>query len=197
MDLFNPEYYFNRELSWLEFNNRVLEEAQDKSNLLMERLKFLAISASNLDEFFMVRVSNLWDQAGSKRAKNDPSGLTPRQQLRHISRKVHDSVTHQYNCLIRSILPALTKEGIRFLNFKELNDNQRETMTRYYKSTVYPILTPMAIDRSRPFPLLNNKTLNVIVELSAKDQKDKKDKKRSEDRVAVLQIPTVISRVIS
>jgi polyphosphate kinase len=189
MDLSNPNYYFNRELSWLEFNERVLEEAQDKSNLLMERLKFLAITASNLDEFFMVRVSNLWDRDVSSRPIGEPAGFTPMQQLHAISLKVHDMISKQYSCLNRSILPSLEKEGIYIVGYSDLNETQLEMTRRYFKSTVYPILTPMAIDRSRPFPLLNNKTLNVIIELSGPN--------KDENNIAVLQIPTVISRILA
>ncbi|MDR1558621.1 MAG: RNA degradosome polyphosphate kinase [Clostridiales bacterium] len=189
MDLSNPNFYFNRELSWLEFNDRVLEEAQDKTNLLMERLKFLAITASNLDEFFMVRVSNLWDQDGDFVSEGEPTALTPLQQLRLISVKTHEMVNRQYSCLNRSILPALEREGVSFLEYSELNDRQRDMADRYFKSTIYPILTPMAIDSSRPFPLLNNRTINIIIELSERD--------KNSSSTAVLQIPTVVSRIIS
>ena len=188
MDLSNPNFYFNRELSFLEFNDRVLEEAQDKGNLLMERLKFLAITASNLDEFFMVRVSNLWEQDSSYAPEGEPAGLTPFQQLRLISQKVHEMVNRQYSCLNRSILPALEREGISFLEYSDFNERQRDMADRYFRSTIYPILTPMAIDSSRPFPLLNNRTINFIVELS--------ENNKSSLTTAVLQIPTVVSRII-
>ncbi|MDR2649560.1 MAG: RNA degradosome polyphosphate kinase [Clostridiales bacterium] len=189
MDLSNPNFYFNRELSWLEFNDRVLEEAQDKSNLLMERLKFLAITASNLDEFFMVRVSNLWDQDGEYVSEGEPTGLTPLQQLHLLGKKAHEMVNRQYSCLNRSILPALEREGISFLEYSEINERQRDMAERYFKSTIYPILTPMAIDSSRPFPLLNNRTINIIVELTERD--------KNSTSTAVLQIPTVVSRIIA
>ena len=189
MDLSNPNFYFNRELSWLEFNERVLEEAQDKSNLLMERLKFLAISASNLDEFYMVRVSNLWDRNDSYVPEGEPVGFTPIQQLRLISQKVHEMVNRQYSCLNRSILPALEREGIRFLEYSDLNERQCDMAERYFRSTIYPILTPMAIDSSRPFPLLNNRTINIIIELT--------ERNKNETSKAVLQIPTVVSRIIN
>jgi len=188
MDLSNPHFYFNRELSWLEFNERVLEEAQDKGNLLMERLKFLAITASNLDEFFMVRVSNLWEQDPGSVYESEPTGLTPLQQLHLISQRVHEMVNRQYSCLNRSIMPALDREGVRFLEYSELGSSQRDTAQRFFRSTVYPILTPMAIDSSRPFPLLNNRTINIFIELS--------ELGRDNTSKAVLQIPTVISRII-
>ena len=178
--------YFNRELSWLEFNERVLEEAQDKTNPLMERLKFLAITASNLDEFYMVRVSGLWEIIGSK--QQDPSGLTPKQQLGRISGRTREMINKQYSCLNRSLIPALEKEGIRFLEYKDLNGDQLEFAARYFNSTVYPILTPMAIDQNRPFPLLNNKSLHIVTTLRKPSEE--------EDFFAVMQIPTVIPRII-
>ncbi|MDR1532813.1 MAG: RNA degradosome polyphosphate kinase [Clostridiales bacterium] len=185
-----PQHYINREMSWLAFNRRVLEEAQDKTNPLLERLKFLAITASNMDEFFMIRVSGLISQAEANITRTDPSGLTPREQLAAISEIVHDISTRQYNCLNRSILPALAKEGLRFMDMGELTAGQLKFTEHYFNSTIYPILTPMAIDQSRPFPLLNNKSLNIIVELKAK-------KSQTEDRFfAVVQTPTVIPRVI-
>jgi len=189
MDFSNPNFYFNRELSWLEFNERVLEEAQDKSNLLMERLKFLAITASNLDEFFMVRVSNLWDRDSAYVPAGEPAGIAPLQQLHLISQRVHEMIIRQYSCLNRSILPALEREGITFLEYSELGESQRETAERYFRSTIYPILTPMAIDSSRPFPLLNNRTINIFIELT--------EIEKNNVSKAVLQIPTVVPRIIS
>ncbi|MDR0999470.1 MAG: RNA degradosome polyphosphate kinase [Clostridiales bacterium] len=187
MNLTNFEYYNNRELSWLEFNGRVLEEAHDKTNPLMERLKFLAITASNLDEFFMVRVSGLQELAETKNAKHDASGLTPEKQLKLIGRKVHEMSANQQNCLNRSIIPLLAKESITFPKYKKLTDVQLNAVERYYNSFVYPILTPMAIDGSRPFPLLNNRTLNIIITLIREDE---------DDHIALLQVPTVIPRCI-
>ncbi len=188
MNLDNKNYYFNRELSWLEFNFRVFEEALDKTNPVLERLRFLAISASNLDEFFMVRVSGLMDQVAADFKGIDPSGMTASEQLKAISKKVHKMVSKQYSCLNRSILPSLEIEQISFLRFNELNEKQIEFIESYFETTIYPILTPMAIDQSRPFPLLNNKTLNIITELSG-DAKDEKN-------FAVVQVPTVVSRII-
>lgn len=186
MNLKDPEFYINRELSWLGFNERVLEEAQDKSNPVLERAKFLAITGSNLDEFFMVRVSGLCDQVESGYTKKDTSGLTAQEQLARISERVHSMVTHQNSCLMRSILPQLQKEGIFFLRYTELNDEQKKFTRDYFNSTLFPILTPMAIDNSRPFPLLPNKSLSVIVQLEAEE----------EELYAVVQVPTVVPRVI-
>ncbi|MBE6011565.1 MAG: RNA degradosome polyphosphate kinase [Lachnospiraceae bacterium] len=189
MDLSNKKYYINRELSWLEFNDRVLEEAQDKKNPLIERLKFLAITSSNLDEFFMVRVSTLVSQIEAGRGLPDPSGLSPLEQLKKISIRVHDMVSKQYSCLYRSILPSLEKEEIYFLSYNDLSPKQEEFTRRYFNSTIFPILTPMAIDNSRPFPLLNNKALVYLIELESENDDE-------ENLHAVMQVPTVIPRII-
>ncbi len=189
MDLNNPRYYFNRELSWLEFNERVLEEALDKSNPILERLKFLAISASNLDEFFMVRVAGLMDQVVAEFKGKDMAGYTSSEQLKEISKKVHAMVNKQYKCL-KSVLPALEKENAYFIKFDKLNSKQLEFVERYFETTVYPIVTPMAIDQSRPLPLLVNKSINLIIELLDKDNPKEPD-------FAVVPVPTVIPRIIS
>jgi len=148
----------------------------------------LAITASNLDEFFMVRVSNLWERDANYVPSGEPGGLAPLLQLRLISQRAHEMFSKQYSCLNRSILPALEREGIVFLDYSELNEQQRATAERYFRTTIYPILTPMAIDSSRPFPLLNNRTINIIIELNEIGQNSVSK--------AVLQIPTVVSRII-
>lgn len=186
MDFDDSRYYINRELSWLEFNDRVLEEAQDKGNPLFERLKFLAITASNLDEFFMIRVAGLIRQEETGYHIPDSAGLYPEEQLKKISERAHEMVLKQNNCFNRSILTALEKEDIYFLEYKHLNDLQKEFAKRYFNSTVFPILTPMAIDSSRPFPLLNNKSLVYLIELQGEE----------ESLFAVTQVPTVIPRII-
>lgn len=183
MDLTNPKFYFNRELSWLEFNERVLEEAFDKTNPIMERLKFLAITASNMDEFFMVRVAGLIEQVEAGFNKPDFAGCTPTEQLQKISEKVHQTVIKQYNCLNSSILPKLKKNNMLFLKYQSLSKAQKEFVKKYFKSTVFPVLTPMAIDQSRPFPLLLNKSLNIIVEIEG-------------NLYALVQVPSVIPRII-
>lgn len=189
MDLSNASLYLNRELNWLEFNGRVLEEAQDKTNPVLERLKFLAITASNLDEFFMVRVSGLMELRAAKFQGRDPSGLTVKQQLARIAEKVHEITVMQYNCLNRALKPALEREGIRFLKYKDLNPVQSEFVRDYYMTFVYPIITPMAIDQSRPLPLLNNRSLNFIVVLDPEEED-------GEPLYAFVQIPTVIRRIL-
>jgi len=208
MTLNDPNLYANRELSWLEFNSRVLEEAQDKTNPIMERLKFLAISASNLDEFFMIRVSSLLRNESTTR---DFSGMTPKEQLAAISERVHDMAQKQYSCFTRSILPALEKENIRFLSYAELTKTQREEMDTYFNKVLYQVLTPMAIDQSRPFPTINNRTVNIFVELAPDEEAvivravewdDKElrwrisEKSVKDPKYAVVQVPTVVPRIV-
>lgn len=185
MDLNKSELYLNRELSWLDFNLRVLEEAQDKTNPILERVKFLAITASNLDEFFMVRVSGLMDQVVAEVNRKDPAGLNPSEQLLAISKKVHDMVSKQYSCLNRSLLPQLESNNLKLITYGKMNKVQKEFIKEYFKSTLFPIVTPMAIDQSRPFPLLGNKTLNFIVEMESE-----------EPLYAVVQVPSVVPRII-
>lgn len=187
IDLNNKDYFYNRELSWLEFNTRVLEEATEKVHPLLERFNFLAITASNMDEFFMVRVAGLIAQDYSGSKKTDPSGMTAKEQIIAISDKVHNIVQRQYNCLNRMLIPLLEENNIRFLNFGMLNKEQKDYVKNYFNTTLYPILTPMAIDNSRPFPLLANKSLNLIVEL--KDE-------NNDNQFAVVQIPSVVPRIV-
>ena len=208
MNLSDPRLYINRELSWLEFNERVLEEAQDKTNPLMERLKFLAISASNLDEFFMIRVSSLLRSEGNI---TDPSGMTPEQQLAAIYARVHDMVQKQYNCLTRSLIPAMEKENIRFLSYSQLDDRQRAKVDDYFHTVLYQVITPMAIDQSRPFPTINNRTVNIFVELASEeapsavravewDEAEFRwhivEKVPKGPKYAVVQVPTVVPRIV-
>lgn len=185
IDLNDKSYYYNRELSWLEFNSRVLEEAVDKTNPIFERFKFLAITASNMDEYFMVRVAGLKQQIFSGSTKKDPAGMTPEEQVRAISQKVHDIVHRQYNCLNRLLMPKLESHNIKILGTDELNKEQREYIKTYFSTTLFPILTPLAIDNSRPLPLLANKSLNLIVEIQG-----------DENTFAVVQIPNVVPRIV-
>lgn len=188
-----PEYFGNRELSWLKFNDRVLSEARDKSLPLFERLKFLSITASNLDEFFMVRVASLKDQVHAGYSKTDIAGLTAKEQLKEISAQTHELVHMQYTTLNRSLLPALGKSGMHLVVEHELlNEEQGEFVDRYFEDNVYPVLTPMAMDSSRPFPLIRNKTLNIGALIS------KKDKKKGKELLefATVQVPSVLPRVI-
>ncbi len=184
--------YLNRELSWLEFNDRVLEEARDKHNPLLERVKFLAITCSNLDEFFMIRVASMKDLVNAGYDRPDPAGLTPASQLTAIAERTHQMVARQYSTYNRTLLPALHKEGIRILAWAELSDEQRLFAAEYFRSTVFPILTPMAVDAARPFPLIANKSLNLCLWINQVDS----DEETAPD-MAVVQVPSVIPRLVN
>ncbi len=179
-------FYNNRELSWLDFNTRVLEEAMKKENPIMERIKFLSICASNLDEFFMVRVAGIMDQVHSNYKKEDPSGLTPKKQLEKVTAKIHEFVDRQYFCWENCIKSSLKKNNIKFLKLDELNSTQLETVTNYFDKIIFPVLTPLAIDRSRPFPLLYNRSLNIAVSLE----------KSEKSNFAVVQVPSILPRFL-
>lgn len=176
--------YNNRELSWLDFNYRVLDEAFRKDNPILERVKFLAISASNLDEFFMVRVAGIMEQVNSNYKKKDPSGLSPKQQLAQINEKTRDFLNKQYQCLKKSIKPTLNQKNIAFLEIKDLNSEQKRYVDTYFNKIIFPVLTPLAVDKSRPFPLLANKSLNLAVRLS----------KDGETNFALVQVPSILPR---
>jgi polyphosphate kinase len=182
-----PEYYINRELSWLQFNERILLEAKDKNNKLFERLKFLSITASNLDEFFMVRVASLKDMVDAKVNKSDLSGMKPKEQLTKINIEAHEFMNRQYNTFNRSLLTLLEKEGLHILTHHEqMNEIQCDYADKYFDETIYPILTPMAVDSARPFPLIRNKSLNICVLLANKEGED----------YATVQVPAVVSRIV-
>ena len=187
IDLNRPEYYVNRELSWLKFNLRVLREAGVRTLPLLERMRFVAISASNLDEFFMVRVAGLIEQEAAGVDKVDAAGLTVADQLREISLSAHNQMKLKYRYFF-ALLNELGKNDIRFLRVKDVTPEQRQELEAYYQEMVFPVLTPMAVDAARPFPLLANKTLNIAVELR---------NKKGEQRVAFVQVPSVLPRFIS
>lgn len=182
--------FINRELSWLEFNHRVLEESYDHTNPLLERLKFLAITASNLDEFFMVRVSSLVDQIAAGFGKADPSGIDPITQLRLVLEKTHTMVEKQYNCLNKSLIPFLKKEKIIFRKMDSFSENELDFINNYYKNTLFPVLTPMRVDSSRPFPLILNKSLNIGLLLKNFESDTEKPV------FATVQVPSVIDRLV-
>ena len=187
----NPKNYVNRELSWLEFNYRVLSEARDKNIPLFERLKFLSITASNLDEFFMVRVASLKDMVHAGYEKPDIAGMKPGEQLEKIAQKTHELVNVQYSTYSRSLVPALKQQGLRVIvNHEDLTEAEGEYVDRYFKENVYPVLTPMAVDSSRPFPLVRNKTLNIAALVKKKGGED--------DTLdfAMVQVPSVIPRLV-
>ncbi|MHB2017687.1 MAG: polyphosphate kinase 1 [Candidatus Xenobia bacterium] len=164
-DEIRPDLFFNRELSWLEFNARVLEEAKDASAPLLERLKFVAIFSSNLDEFFMVRYSGVWRQVDAGVETPSRDGLPPRKVLESISRRVHEMVGEQHRLLEEELLPALAAEGVRMLEPHDLNEEDRVWLRNYFNQTLMPIITPMAIDPGHPFPYIANRSLCLVAEV--------------------------------
>ncbi len=189
-DLKRSEYYYNRELSWLLFNNRILEEARDKTLPLFERLKFLSITASNLDEFFMIRVASLKDMVNADYTKPDIAGLTPGEQLEKVNAATHELVQLQYSTYNRSLLPLLKQNGVNVVTEHEsLTKKQAEYVDHYFSENVYPVLTPMAVDSSRPFPLIRNKTLNIGALVTKKNEK-------KEVEFATVQVPAVLPRIV-
>ena len=192
-DFTKTEYYRNRELSWLAFNERVLSEARDKNIPLFERLKFLSITASNLDEFFMIRVASLKDMVNAGYTKKDIAGLTAQEQLDQIGEEAHKLVSLQYSTYSRSLLPMLRQHGLNVIQeHEELTEEQGEFVDRYFRDNVYPVLTPMAVDSSRPFPLIRNKTLNIGALLSKKNQEGKE----KELEFATVQVLSVLPRIV-
>ena len=190
-DYLKPEYYENRELSWLKFNHRVLNEARDKNIPLLERLKFVSITSSNLDEFFMVRVASLKDMVHAGYKKKDIAGMTAKEQLEAINKDTRSLVEMQYSTYNRSLVPLLHNHGIEIISaYEELSEAQGEYVDRYFEETVYPVLTPMAVDASRPFPLIRNKSLNIAALLN------KKGDKKEELEFATVQVPSVLSRIV-
>lgn len=182
--------FYNRELSWLDFNFRVLSEARDKNIPLMERLKFLSITASNLDEFFMIRVASLKDQVNAGYTKRDIAGMTASEQIKAILKETHTFTEKQYSTYNRSFLPALKKSGLTIVTeFEKLTPRQAAYVDTYFQQEVFPVLTPMAVDSSRPFPLIRNKTLNICALLSDKKKKDTLD-------FATVQVPSVLPRTV-
>ncbi|WP_300846805.1 RNA degradosome polyphosphate kinase [uncultured Acetatifactor sp.] len=190
IDFYNPEFYTNRELSWILFNHRVLNEARDKSTLLFERLKFLSITASNLDEFFMIRVASLRDMVHAKYQKPDIAGLTPGRQLELLSVAIHQLVELQYSTYNRSLVPKLKQNGLQIVGrHEDLTKKETVFVDKYFEENVYPVLTPMAVDSSRPFPLIRNKTLNIAALVRKKEIGE-------ELEFATVQVPSVLSRVV-
>src|SRR5581483_5791515 len=162
-DLDDPELYINRELSLLIFQQRVLEEAQDDTNPLLERLKFLSILGSNLDEFFMVRVAGLVAQVDAGIVEVGPDGMTPRAQLVAIRREVKKLLAEAHRSLEKQLMPALREAGISILNYGDLNEGQLKMVCRYFAETIFPVLTPLAFDPGRPFPHISNLSLNLAI----------------------------------
>lgn len=186
LDLTKPEYFYNRELSWLKFNLRVLKEAMFKEAPLLERLKFIAISASNLDEFFMVRVAGLWNNYESGIDKLDAAGLSVKDQLEAISESAHEQVRTQTKYLM-ALLGEMDEIGLHFRRVNDLSEVAKDWLEEYYNEVIYPVLTPMAVDASRPFPFLANKTQNLAVELVKAD---------GEHSMGLIQVPSVLDRIL-
>ena len=186
----NPKNYVNRELSWLEFNYRVLSEARDKTIPLFERLKFLSITASNLDEFFMVRVASLKDMVHAKYTKPDIAGMTAKEQLDALVEETHKFAALQYSTYNRSLVPALKQNGLRLIDrHEELTEAEAAFVDECFMENVYPVLTPMAVDSSRPFPLIRNKSLTIAALV-------KKKGGDGELEFAMVQVPSGLPRII-
>lgn len=191
VDFKNPAFYTNRELSWLQFDKRILSEARDKTIPLFERLKFLSITSSNLDEFFMVRVASLKDMVHAGYTKKDIAGMTAAQQLQQVCKVTHELVNAQYTTYNRTLLPQLKACGMHVISQHEtLTQKQAEYLDRYFEDNIYPVLTPMAVDSSRPFPLIRNKSLNLGALLQKKGEKD------AEIEFATVQVPSVLPRIV-
>ena len=191
-EIAKPQYYNNRELSWLAFNERVLEEAEDVNNPLLERLKFLAIFSSNLDEFFMVRVAGLQDQvrAGFHKAENK-SGLTPKEQLAKIAERTQALVRRQTEVYRHLIYDLLPQHNVHIAEMKDLNSTQKAFINEMFAETIFPVLTPVAVDAYRPFPTLLGKTINILV-LLEQEEADLENR----EKVAIVQVPSVLDRYI-
>ncbi len=188
VNLSDSQNYFNRELSWLEFNRRVLQEAIDGRTPLLERLKFLSIFDSNLDEFFMVRVAGLKQQVDAGVSKLSLDGSTPAEQLQAISDRLHPMVSEQHQHFAKVINKELIKNGIHLLNYVELNQEQRNFLNNFFEEHIFPVLTPLAVDPSHPFPYISNLSLNLAVVV--------KEPKTNEELFARIKIPKLLPRFI-
>ncbi|MFN8652693.1 MAG: polyphosphate kinase 1 [Gemmatimonadales bacterium] len=186
-DLMSPELYLNRELSWLEFNRRVLHEALDPRTPLLERLKFLGIFSSNLDEFFQIRVAGLKDQLAAGYVERTSDGLTPEEQLRRASATIREMVQQHAHCLHNEVLPALAPHGFAILRIEDLTAAERAQVDRYFRDNVFPVLTPLAVDPAHPFPYISNLSLSLAVSLRSGD---------GEERFARVKVPKILARWI-
>ena len=185
----DPSLYLNRELSWLQFNRRVLEEAQDPTVPLLERLKFLAIFSANLDEFFMVRVGGLQQKVQANLTRGSGADkASPQEQLALISATVRELVAEQYQCWRKDVLPALREKGIVIRNVTELTAEDRKYLLELFRQQIFPVLTPLAVDPVHPFPHLSNKSLNLAVILRRPGDSD--------PLFALVQVPAVLPRLV-
>ncbi len=184
----DPQYYFNREISWLEFNNRVLHEAFDPRTPLLERLKFMAIFSSNLDEYFMVRVAALKEQVSAKVTRKSADGLTPQAQLDLLSQRLHPMVTQQHRHFEHALRPQLATKGVHLLDYIDLNQEQRTYLQTYFEEQIFPVLTPLAIDPGHPFPYISNLSLNLAVVIQ--------DPATGEELFARVKVPKILPRFL-
>src|SRR6266403_413150 len=187
-DFSDPANFINRELSWLEFNRRVLEEAQDPTQPLIERVKFMTIFSNNLDEFFEIRVAGIKQQIQSETSDVGPDGMSPTETFNAIQRLVHELVATQYDFWKKELMPALAKNGIRLHDVAQLTGKRAAWAKRYFQEEVFPILTPLAVDASHPFPQLLNKSHNLLVRARAHQG--------GEPLLAIVQVPRVVPRLI-
>src|SRR5687767_14522926 len=178
--------FINRELSWLDFDARVLHEALDERNALLERVKFLAIAASNLDEFYMVRVAGLRRQVAAGVAQPSPDGLTPQEQLDAIDRRVRELLARSRHCLEEILLPALAEHGIRLVTMPELSATEWAAIDAFFESQVFPVLTPLAVDPGHPFPYISNLSLSLACQI--------RDPVTGEEHFARLKVPKILPR---
>ncbi|KOP22692.1 polyphosphate kinase [Hapalosiphon sp. MRB220] len=189
INISDSQYYLNRELSWLEFNRRVLHEALDTRTPLLERLKFTAIFSSNLDEFFMVRVAIIKDQVQALLSKRTPDGRTPQQQLEAIAQLLRPMVIEQHNLFEKVLRKEMAAHGIHLLNYKDISREQRSYLEDLFKQRIFPVLTPLAVDPSHPFPLMANLSLNWAVVV--------KDPVTGEEKFARVKVPNILPRFIA
>lgn len=197
-DFYAPSLYRNRELSWLAFNERVLEEARDRQNLLFERIKFLSIVSSNLDEFFMVRVASLKDMIHANYKKRDLAGMTAEEQFEAVQRKTHEMVELQYSTWQRSLMRELDQTaGLHIApGYEGLSEEEEAFLDRFFQDEVYPVLTPMAFDSSRPFPLILNRSLNIAALVKRKKNGTKGISSEEDAEFAMVQVPSVLPRFV-
>ena len=189
-------YYLNRELSWLQFNKRVLQEAVDDSNPLLEKLKFLAITSSNLDEFFMIRVAGLKHQTENNITRRDIASMTPAEQIESISETCQHLVARQY-VYLKDILSMLQKEGLSFVKPEEMTGEQMKWLESYFEREIFPVVTPMAVDSSHPFPFLASKSLNIAMLLERNERDSLVDEENDIDiKTAIVPVPSVLPRII-
>lgn len=195
-EISEQKYYLNRELSWLQFNKRVLQEAVDDSNPLLEKLKFLAITSSNLDEFFMIRVSGLKHQTENNITRRDIAGMTPEEQIENISELCQQLVAKQY-IYLKDILQVLQKEGLSFVKPDAIDEEQKKWLENYFEREIFPVVTPMAVDASHPFPFFASKSLNIAMLLERNERDNLVDEENDIDiKTAIVPVPSVLPRII-